>query len=60
MNVVLIAVLLLAVVILVANTLLAVAFVRGRGGDFGSVRGREDDAMEELHKRVQDLPMKRE
>jgi hypothetical protein len=59
-NVVLIALLVLAVVILVANTFLAVAFLRGRGSHFGSVRGREQDAMEELHKRVQDLPAKRE
>jgi hypothetical protein len=60
MNAVLIAVLLLALVILIANTLMAVAFLRGRRGDFGSIHGREDDAMEELHKRVQELPVKRE
>jgi hypothetical protein len=60
MNVVLIAVLLLALVILAANTLLAVAFLRDRKGGFRSLRGHGDDALEELHKRVQELPEKRE
>jgi len=60
MNALLIVVLLLLVVIiLVGNTMMAIAFLRGRRGDFKSVQGRDADAMDELHKRVQALPDKR-
>ncbi|MFH1185639.1 MAG: hypothetical protein V1755_11480 [Chloroflexota bacterium] len=59
MNALLIVVLLLVVIILVGNTMMAIAFLRGRRGDFKSVQGRETEAMDELHKRVQALPAKR-
>jgi len=58
MNALLIAVLLLVVIILVGNTMIAIAFLRGRRGDFKSVQGRDSEAMDELHKRVQALPPK--
>jgi len=60
MNAVLIAVLLLVVIILVGNTLMAVAFLRGKRGDFKSVQGRDHAAMDELHKRVQELHIRRQ
>jgi hypothetical protein len=60
MNAVLIAALILAAVLLIANTLLAVAFLRGRRGNFRTLQGRDGEAMDELHRRVQDLPLKRE
>jgi len=58
MNALLIVALLLVVIILVGNTMIAIAFLRGRRGDFKSVQGRDSEAMEELHKRVQALPSK--
>jgi hypothetical protein len=60
MNALLVVVLLLVVIILVGNTMMAIAFLRGRRGDFKSVQGRDREAMDELHKRVQGLPPKRE
>ena len=56
MNALLIAVLLLALIILVGNTMIAIAFLRGRRGDFKSVQGRDREAMDELHERVKALP----
>jgi hypothetical protein len=47
--------LLLVLIILVANTMIAVAFLRSRGGWKG-MQGRDREAMDELHKRVQTLP----
>ena len=55
MNGLLIVVLLLVLIILVGNTMIAIAFLRGRRGDFKSIQGRDREAMDELHKRVQDL-----
>ncbi len=59
MNALLIVLLLLVLIILVGNTLLAVAFLRGRRGGLKSIQGRDREAMDELHKRVQALPSKR-
>lgn len=56
---VVIAVLLLALVILAGNTMIAVAFLKGRKGKFNGVRGHDDEAIDELHERVQALPPKR-
>jgi hypothetical protein len=50
--------LLLVLAVLVGNTLIAIAFLKGRGSNFRGVRGRDDQALEELHQRVQDLRRK--
>jgi hypothetical protein len=55
-----IALLALAVVILIGNTLIVVAFLRGRRGKEDSTRKREGDALAELHERVQELRHKGE
>jgi hypothetical protein len=47
--------LLLVLIVLVGNTMIAVAFLRSRGGWKG-MQGRDREAMDELHKRVQALP----
>lgn len=47
--------LVLILVILVGNTMIAVGFLRSRGGWKG-MQGRDREAMDELHKRVQSLP----
>jgi hypothetical protein len=47
--------LILAVVILVGNTLIAVAFLRGRKNNPKSFPGADNEALDELHKRVQGL-----
>ena len=52
---VLVVLLILALVILVGNTLLALAFLRGRRGNSKALRGRDNKAMDELHARVQRL-----
>jgi hypothetical protein len=52
---VLVVVLILAMVILVGNTLIAVAFLRGRKNNSKSFRGSENKALDELHQRVQGL-----
>lgn len=59
MNVVLIVLLVLVLVILVGNTMMAIAFLRGRRGNLKSVQGRDREAMDELHERVRSLPTKR-
>ena len=51
--------LLLVLVVLVGNTMIAVAFLRSRGGWKG-MQGRDREAMDELHRRLQALPPKRE
>jgi hypothetical protein len=47
--------LVLALVILAGNTLLAIAFLRGRRGKSKLRRGGDDQAMDELHARVERL-----
>lgn len=59
MNSVLVIVLILSIVILVGNTMIAIAFLRDRRKNTLSRREREQDAMEELHRRVQDLTDRR-
>jgi hypothetical protein len=51
----LVALLFLVVAVLVGNTLIAFAFLKGKGNTFTGVRGPDDQALEELHQRVQDL-----
>ncbi|HET6845353.1 MAG TPA: hypothetical protein VFH29_00880 [Anaerolineales bacterium] len=58
MNGVLIIALILSLVILVGNTMLAIAFLRSRRSDWRSSRGSLQDAMDELHRRVRDLSNK--
>ena len=55
---VLVVVLILSLVILVGNTMLAIAFLRGRRNDLKSSQQGQQDAMDELHRRVQDLAAK--
>jgi hypothetical protein len=50
--------LVLVLIILVGNTMIAVAFLRSRGGWKG-IQGRDREAMDELHKRVEALPARR-
>jgi hypothetical protein len=50
--------LVLVLIILVGNTMIALAFLRSRGGWKG-LQGRDRDAMDELHKRVEALPARR-
>lgn len=59
MSALLIIVLLLSIVILVGNTMIAIAFLRNRRNGMHTRREREQDAMEELHRRVQDLTNRR-
>ena len=55
---VLVVVLILAMVILVGNTLIAVAFLRGRKNNSKSFPSAENKALDELHRRVQGLSRK--
>ncbi len=56
--VVLASLLVLALVILAGNTLIAVAFLRGRKSKQSTARKGEDQAVDELHARVQELTRK--
>lgn len=55
MSAVLVIALILSLVILVGNTMLAIAFLRGRRSNWKSSQGRQQDDMDELHRRVQEL-----
>lgn len=55
---VLVVVLILAMVILVGNTLIAVAFLRSRKKNSKSFPGTDQEALDELHQRVQELSRK--
>ena len=57
---VLVIVLILVLVILAGNTLIAVAFLRGRKDNFKGLRGRDDAALDELHRRVQEISKKKD
>jgi hypothetical protein len=56
---VLVALLVLILVILVGNTMIAVAFLKGRRGDFKGMRGRDEEARDELHRRVEKITGKK-
>lgn len=47
--------LLLVLLILVGNTMMAIAFVRSRPRNLRSIQRRDSQAMDELHRRVQEL-----
>ena len=57
---ILVVALILALVILAGNTLIAVAFLRGRKDNFKGLRGRDEAAMDELHRRVQEISKKKD
>ena len=57
---VLVIALILALVILIGNTMIAVAFLRGRRDKFNGLRGRDDAALDELHRRVQEISKKKD
>ena len=57
---VLVIVLILVLVILAGNTMIAVAFLRGRRDKFNFLRGRDDEAKDELHRRVQEISRKKD
>jgi len=59
-NAVIVALLLLVLVILIGNTMIAVAFLRGRKDNFRGVGSRDKSALEELHRRVENLTGKKE
>jgi hypothetical protein len=59
MSAVMIVVLVLSIAILVGNTMIAIAFLRNRRKNMRTRRESEQDAMEELHRRVQDLTERR-
>lgn len=59
MNAVLIVVLVGALIILVGNTMIAIAFLRSRGDHLKSLGDRDAEARDELHRRVQDLTARR-
>ncbi|HUI89990.1 MAG TPA: hypothetical protein VLX61_14830 [Anaerolineales bacterium] len=53
-------VLILVLVILAGNTMIAVAFLRGRKDHFKTLGGRDDAALDELHRRVQEISRKKD
>ena len=53
-------VLILAVVLITVNALIAAAFLRGRRGGFRGMRSRDDEAIRELHRRIERLPGKKD
>ncbi len=55
MSALLVILLILSLVILVGNTMIAIAFLRGRRNKLKSAQGGHQDAMDELHRRVQEL-----
>jgi hypothetical protein len=57
---ILVVLLILVLVILAGNTLIAVAFLRGRKDNFKGLRGRDQAAMDELHRRVQEISKKKD
>ncbi len=57
---ILIILLILALVILAGNTMIAVAFLRGRKDNFKGTRGRNDEDVNELHRRVEELSRKKD
>jgi hypothetical protein len=59
MSALLVVLLVLSLVILVGNTLLAIAFLRSRPNKLNSSQGSSQDAMDELHRRVEELAEQR-
>jgi prefoldin subunit 5 len=55
----LVIVLILSLVILVGNTMMAIAFLRSRRSKLKSSQSKDQDAMDELHRRVQELADRR-
>ena len=57
---ILVVLLILVLVILAGNTLIAVAFLRGRKDNFKNLGSRDQAAMDELHRRVQEISKKKD
>ncbi len=57
---VLIIALILALVIIAGNTMIAIAFLRGRKDNFKNLNMRDQDSMDELHRRVEELSHKKD
>jgi len=57
---VLVALLLLVLTVLVGNTMIAIAFLRGRKDNFKGVGGRDGNEIDELHHRIEELSRKKE
>jgi hypothetical protein len=57
---ILVILLILVLVILAGNTMIAVAFLHGRKDNFKGLRGRDDEALDELHRRVQEISKKKD
>jgi hypothetical protein len=55
---ILIIILVFALVILIGNTMIAVAFLRGRKDNFKALGSRDNSALDELHRRVQEITKK--
>lgn len=55
---VLVVLLILAVLLLAGNTMIAIAFLKGRKGGYKGFGRRDDTDLNELHRRVQDLKNK--
>jgi hypothetical protein len=52
--------LILVLVILIGNTLIAAAFLRGRKDNFKGLGGRDQAALDELHRRVEEISKKKD
>jgi hypothetical protein len=52
-------VLLLVLAVLIGNTMIAMAFLRARKSKFRGLHERDREALDELHRRVQELPKRR-
>ncbi len=55
MSALLVVLFILSLVILVGNTMIAIAFLRSRRNRLKSDQGGDQNAMDELHRRVQEL-----
>jgi hypothetical protein len=56
----LVVLLILVIVVLVGNTMIALAFLRGRKDNFKDLGSRDQAAMDELHRRVQEISKKKD
>ena len=54
-----VALLLLVLAILIGNTMIAISFLRGRKDNLKGIGSRDDSAMEELHRRIENLTGKK-
>ncbi len=57
---VIILVLVVSIVILVGNTMIAIAFLRGRENNYKNQKQHKDQELDELHRRVEELNKKKD